>query len=79
MTITDFSNHGNPFVEHNKLTLQSSDKLTRRQDQNRKNLFYTRTFNMLKYSVVSIKRTGCNKRTGWSKNLIYDMKKRSGW
>ena len=48
MTITDFSNHGNPFVEHNKLTLQSSDKLTRRQDQNRKNLFYTRTFNMLK-------------------------------
>ena len=22
------------------------------------------------YSVVSIKRTGCNKQTGWSKNLI---------
>ena len=22
------------------------------------------------YSVVSIKRTGCNKRTGWSKNFI---------
>ena len=34
---------------------------------------------LLKYSVVSIKRTGCNKRTGWSKNLIYYMKKRSGW
>ena len=31
------------------------------------------------YSVVSIKRTGCNNRTGWSKNFIYYMKKRSGW
>ena len=35
-------------------------------------------FNFM-YSVVSIKRTGCNKRTGWSKNLVYYMKKRSGW
>ena len=25
---------------------------------------------VIKYSVVSIKQTGCNKRTGWSKNLI---------
>ena len=31
------------------------------------------------YSVVSIKRTGCNKGTGWSKNFIWYMKKRSGW
>ena len=33
----------------------------------------------LNYSVVSIKRTGCNKRTGWSKNFIQYMKKQSGW
>ena len=30
----------------------------------------------LAYSDLSIKRTGCNKRTGWSKNLIYYMKKK---
>ena len=35
--------------------------------------------NKVNYSVVSIKRTGCNKRTGWRKNLICYMKKRSGW
>ena len=29
------------------------------------------------YSVVSIKRTGSNKRTGWSKNFIQDMKKKN--
>ena len=30
----------------------------------------TNTTEASKYSVVSIKRTGCNKRTGWSKNFI---------
>ena len=28
------------------------------------------------YSVVSIKQTGCNKQTEWSKNFIYYMKKK---
>ena len=30
------------------------------------------------YSVVSIKRTGCNKRTGWNKNffLVHEKKNR---
>ena len=27
-------------------------------------------FVLFVYSIVSIKRTGCNKRTGWSKNFI---------
>jgi hypothetical protein len=27
------------------------------------------------YSVVSIKQTGCNKRTGWPEFFIYYMKK----
>ena len=28
------------------------------------------------YSVVSIKRTGCNKRTGWSIFLVHEKKNR---
>ena len=45
------------------------------------NPWLLQTFNgaLFTYSVVSIKQTGCNKPTGWSKNFIHYMKKRSGW
>ena len=35
--------------------------------ENRYSIYISRTSS---YSVVSIKRTGCNKRTGWSKKFI---------
>ena len=35
-----------------------------------KSIFSKQNYIVCEYSVVSIKQTGCNKRTGWSKNFI---------
>ena len=35
-------------------------------------------YKMKNYSVVSIKQTGCNQQTGWSKNFIQYIKKDQG-